>query len=497
MMYNIYTGRGGVPQVNNADIVILVSSLHQVSGQDLPFVFTDRHAYPITANYYNNQAFLHSIDWPLLQQRNFQRDPDDPEKVERYQAEALIYQHLPVQALRGAVCYTPQVQRELQHRPTSKAFNWISTACHNGIFKRLTMITYTQGNLLEADVDALVNTVNTVGVMGKGIALMFKARFPANMAAYAHACKAGNVQTGKMFITETNELMGPKWIVNFPTKQHWRDRSQMQWITQGLDDLHRFIQEHNVRSIAIPPLGAGNGGLSWSDVRPQIEQALGDLDGVDILIFEPTPHYQNITRPSGIETLTPARALIAELVRRYWVLGMECSLLEIQKLAWFLERAIEAQGLQNPLKLNFIANNYGPYADRLRHLLSGLDGSYLKSDKHINDCEPLDVIWFNDARRNQISQYLNTDASAYLPALEKTAALIDGFESPFAMELLSTVDWLLTKERIEPNTEALLEGLRHWPAGEHWAQRKLKLFDQPRLELALNRLQQIPLRAAM
>jgi O-acetyl-ADP-ribose deacetylase (regulator of RNase III) len=353
------------------------------------------------------------------------------------------------------------------------------------------MISYTTGNLLDAEVDTLVNAVNTVGVMGKGIALMFKDRFPANMSAYSKACKAGEVETGRMFVTETGELMGPRWIINFPTKQHWRSKSQMQWIIDGLADLRCFIKEYQVRSIAIPPLGAGNGGLKWVDVKSHIEKALGDLEGVEIVIYEPIAKYQNVSKTKGVETLTPARALIAELVRRYWVLGMECSLLEIQKLAWFLERAIEAEGLK-PLDLRFVANNYGPYADSLRHLLDALDGSYLKSDKRISDCGPLDTIWFNDAKRDKVALYLNTEAKAYLPALERTSRLIDGFESPFGLELLSTVDWLLAEEHVAPEPRALREGVGHWPAGENWAQRKLKLFDLGKLELALRRLEQVP-----
>lgn len=203
------------------------------------------------------------------------------------------------------------------------------------------MITYTQGNLLEAQVEALVNTVNTVGVMGKGIALMFKERFPKNMAEYASACKAKQVNTGKMFVTETSELMGPKWIVNFPTKQHWRAKSKMEWIQEGLIDLRYFLENNNVRSIAIPPLGAGQGGLAWPDVKMEIEKALSDIKTTNIIVFEPTSKYQNVAKASGVKKLTPARALVAELVRRYWILGMECSLLEIQKLAWFLQRTIE------------------------------------------------------------------------------------------------------------------------------------------------------------
>lgn len=350
------------------------------------------------------------------------------------------------------------------------------------------MITFTQGNLLEARAEALVNTVNTVGVMGKGIALMFKERFDQNYRLYAAACKAKQVQTGRMFVTEVHELDGPRWIVNFPTKQHWRAPSQMAWVVDGLQDLRRFLVEQQVKSIAIPPLGAGNGGLAWADVREQIETALGDLD-TEILVFEPTREYQNVAKRNGVEKLTPARALIAELVRRYWVLGMECSLLEIQKLAWFLERAIErfSPG-DNPLNLQFVAHKYGPYANRLDHLLNNLDGSYLHCDKRISDADPLDVIWFDDERKDFLQAYLKSEAKPYAEALAHTAALIDGFESPFGMELLATVDWLLTREDVAPTVPALREGLRHWQGGPDAAERKERLFDDRALAIALDRL---------
>lgn len=348
------------------------------------------------------------------------------------------------------------------------------------------MITFTQGNLLEARAEALVNTVNTVGVMGKGIALMFKERFAENFRRYAAACKAKEIRTGKMFVTEVNELDGPRWIVNFPTKQHWRGDSRMEWITDGLQDLRRFLIESKVKSVAVPPLGAGNGGLDWNDVRPQIEAALADLE-TEVLVFEPTQKYQNVAKRTGVEKLTPARALVAELVRRYWVLGMECSLLEIQKLAWFLERSIERAG-QQPLDLRFASHKYGPYADRLRHLLEGLDGSYLHCDKRIGDADPLDVIWFDDERRAFVQSYLKTEAKEYAPALEATAALIDGFESPFGMELLATVDWLLVKENVSPTVPAVREGLRHWKGGADAATRKDRLFDDRAVGIALERL---------
>ena len=350
------------------------------------------------------------------------------------------------------------------------------------------MITFTQGNLLETRAEALVNTVNTVGVMGKGIALMFKERFDDNFRRYAAACKAAQVQTGRMFVTEVNELDGPRWIINFPTKQHWRAPSRMEWVVEGLQDLRRFLIEQHVQSVAIPPLGAGNGGLEWSDVRAQIEAALGDLD-LDILVFEPTRQYQNVAKRSGVEKLTPARALIAELVRRYWVLGMECSLLEIQKLAWFAERAIERFAPDNnPLNLKFVAHKYGPYANRLDHLLNNLDGSYLHCDKRISDADPLDVIWFDDARQAFLQTYLQTEAKPWVQALEYTAGLIDGFESPFGMELLATVDWLLAREGVAPTVPAVREGLLRWQSGPGAAARKDRLFDDRALGIALNRL---------
>lgn len=348
------------------------------------------------------------------------------------------------------------------------------------------MITFTKGNLLETNAEALVNTVNTVGVMGKGIALMFKERFAENYHRYAAACKAKEVRTGKMFVTDVRELGGPRWIINFPTKQHWRGNSKIEWIKDGLQDLRHFLIENEVKSIAIPPLGAGNGGLDWAEVRAQIEIALTDLS-TEILVFEPTQRYQNIAKRSGVEKLTPPRALIAELVRRYWVLGMECSLLEIQKLAWFLERNVIQEGL-TPLDLRFVPNKYGPYADRLRHLLEGLDGSYLHCDKRIGDADPLDVIWFDDGRKDFVQTYLKSEAKDYLPALKATAALIDGFESPYGMELLATVDWLMTKDGVAPKLAAMREGLRQWRGGPDAARRKDKLFDDRALEIALKRL---------
>jgi O-acetyl-ADP-ribose deacetylase (regulator of RNase III) len=352
------------------------------------------------------------------------------------------------------------------------------------------MIEFNQGNLLEADAEALVNTVNTVGVMGKGIALMFKEQFPENNKAYVAHCKAGAFEPGTLFVTERSDMLGPRWIVNFATKKHWRHPSKMAWIESGLAELRQFIQDNDVRSIAVPPLGAGNGKLDWSDVRPRIEQALGEIEGVRVVVFEPTAKYQNVAKRTGVKKLTPARALIAELVRRYSILGFECSLLEIQKLAWLLERALERGGLDNPLKLGFSANRYGPYADRLRHLLEGLDGSYLRCDKRLADADPLDAIWFDESKADYVTAYLSgPEAAPFRPAFEETTAVIDGFESPLGMELLATVDWLIARERCPATVAGIQAGLDRWPGGEDAGRRKRRLFDERLIGLALERLQ--------
>jgi O-acetyl-ADP-ribose deacetylase (regulator of RNase III) len=351
------------------------------------------------------------------------------------------------------------------------------------------MIRFTTGNLLDSRADAIVNTVNTVGIMGKGIALMFKEAFPANFREYEAACKRGDVQTGRMFVTERPAMMGaPRWIINFPTKQHWRGKARREWIQSGLQDLRKVIVEKKIGSIALPPLGCGNGGLEWREIRPAIEKALADLPDVDIIVFEPTREYQNVAKRSGVEKLTPARALIAELVRRYWILGLECSLLEIQKLAWFLEREIEILELPNPLDLKFAANRYGPYANRLDHLLDGLDGSYLRSQVRIPDAKPTDVIAFNDPKKDVVATYIRSEASTYIPALEGVSSKIDGFESPLGMELLATVDWLLAREGRSGHVADIRAGLQDWPGGAGAGERKLRLFDDRMLALAIERL---------
>lgn len=351
------------------------------------------------------------------------------------------------------------------------------------------MIQFTQGNLLEANTEALINTVNEIGVMGKGIALMFRDTYPENNRLYEAACKAKEVHVGKMFVVREADLFGKRWIINFPTKKHWRHPSKMEWIREGLKDLVRVIRENGIKSVALPPLGCGNGGLDWSQVRCEIELALHDLLDVEVIVYAPTSEYQNAPKRSGVEELTPARALIAEMVRRYSVLGLDCTNLEVQKLGWFLSRVIQKLGVDDPLKLTYVANKYGPYADNLRHLLNGLDGSYLHCEKRLSDAGPTDVVWFDDSRKEHVITYLADPAqSRFAVVLEQTSELIDGFESPLGMELLATVDWLLTHSVSERSTNAVRAKLADWPGGQTAAARKQRLFDDRLIGLAIDRL---------
>jgi O-acetyl-ADP-ribose deacetylase (regulator of RNase III) len=350
------------------------------------------------------------------------------------------------------------------------------------------MIDYRKGNLLDAHAEALVNTVNTVGVSGKGVALMFKEAFPENFRAYAAACKADALAPGGLFITERRDMLGPRWIINFATKDHWRSPSRLDWVKTGLDALRREIVARNIRSIAIPPLGAGNGGLDWAEVKPLIARALGDLD-VAVTVFEPGGAYQNVVKRRGVEKLTPARALMAELIARYEVLGFDCSILEAQKLAWFLAGASRRFGLADPIEGRFAADRYGPYSDPVRHLLDSLDGSYLTCERRVADAKPFDPIRFRHDRRDKVNAFLTTESAAtYRPALDHVTAIIDGFQSPHGMELLATIDWLRRETGVAMAVAPMTAAIAAWPGPDGAADRKRGIFTGPQIATAVDHL---------
>ena len=352
------------------------------------------------------------------------------------------------------------------------------------------MIRYATGNLLLANVDALVNTVNTVGVMGKGVALQFKEAFPANFHAYEEACKRGKVQIGRVFVTETGRLDGPRWIVNFPTKKDWRHPSKLEYVRAGLSDLVNVVRERKIHSIALPPLGCGHGGLDWLQVRQAIEGAMADLPDVDVVVYEPTDAYQASPKRVGVEELTPARAMLVDAIRRYGVLGLECTNLEVQKLAYFLQRILHGMRIDDPLRLTFLPNKYGPYADALRHMLDSLDGSYLHCQKRLHDAGPMDPIQIDLDRLPKVEDYVaRVLAQEQRSALEQLDRVIDGFQSPYLMELLASVDWLLNQRGGDATDSQLLADIANWPGGIEAARRKARLFKEEAVTLARARLQ--------
>jgi O-acetyl-ADP-ribose deacetylase (regulator of RNase III) len=227
------------------------------------------------------------------------------------------------------------------------------------------MIERVTGNLLEADVEALVNTVNTVGIMGKGLALQFRQASPENYQAYRKACERKEVQPGQMFVFDTGQLTNPRYIINFPTKRHWRQKTRIQDIEDGLAALVEVVREKDIRSLAVPPLGCGNGGLDWDEVRPLIEQALSTLPDVQVLLYAPAgaPEAEQMHVATKRPNMTPGRAALLGVLDTYALPGYRLTMLEIQKLAYFLQVAGE------PLRLEFTKGSYGPYTEVLHHVL--------------------------------------------------------------------------------------------------------------------------------
>lgn len=297
------------------------------------------------------------------------------------------------------------------------------------------MIELTRGNLLEAPAEALVNTVNCVGYMGKGIALQFKQAFPANFKHYEAACHAGDLVPGKMMIHDNGGLVNPRYIINFPTKRHWKGKSRIEDIESGLSALVADVQRLSIRSIAVPPLGCGLGGLEWRVVRPMIERAFAGLQDVQVLLFEPAGAPEAKAMPVRTERphMTPARALFIKLMDAYSALDYSRTLLEVQKLAYFLQEAGE------PLRLNYEAGHYGPYAPNLNKVLEVMEGHFIRG--YGDSQKPEAEIELLPGAVDEASAFL-ADKRDSLTRLEQVADLIEGFETPYGMELLATVHWV-------------------------------------------------------
>lgn len=335
------------------------------------------------------------------------------------------------------------------------------------------MIEYRTGNILEADAEALVNSVNCVGFMGRGVALQFKKAWPENFKAYAAACRRKEVQPGKMFVFETGRLTNPRYIINFPTKRHWRGKSRMEDIETGLSALVEEIRTRGIRSIALPPLGCGLGGLHWPDVRRRIEEALGALDQVKIIVYEPTetePLPRSMRR-GATPRMTRGRAALVVLMDRYLrgLLDPFVSLLELHKLMYFLQEAGE------PLKLRFVEGPYGPYAENLRHVLHAIEGYFISGFGAGGD-QPNKVLELVPGAVEDAQRTLAQTPKTRL-RLQRVGRLVEGFESPYGLELLATVHWIVTRR----NPATADEVVRRFYG---WAPRK-RTFSQSQILLAL------------
>jgi O-acetyl-ADP-ribose deacetylase (regulator of RNase III) len=305
----------------------------------------------------------------------------------------------------------------------------------------MAMIEYRTGDILRADAEALVNTVNCVGIMGRGIALEFKNAYPANFKAYAAACARNLVQPGRMFVFETGYLGNPKYIINFPTKRHWRGKSRIEDIDAGLKALVQEIRGRRIRSIALPPLGSGLGGLDWRYVRARIEAALRDLTDVHVIVFEPhmAPKAPT-TRKERDVPMTAGRAALVLLMHRYLAGLMDpfVTLLEVHKLMYFMQVAGQ------PLRLRFAKALYGPYAENLRHVLRDVEGQLLSGYADGGDA-PRKQFELVPGAVNDAEAFLK-DSEPTRARLDRVADLVEGFETPFGLELLSTVHWVATHE---------------------------------------------------
>ncbi|MBS1026843.1 type II toxin-antitoxin system antitoxin DNA ADP-ribosyl glycohydrolase DarG [Gluconobacter albidus] len=334
-----------------------------------------------------------------------------------------------------------------------------------------------KGDMFAEPVEALVNTVNCVGVMGKGVALEFKNRWPANFRAYKSLCDVKGLQPGKMFVFDTKELFaseGPRYLINFPTKAHWRSQSKMEYIENGLDALVAAIQEYAITSIAIPPLGCGNGGLDWSEVQPLIESKLSVLNGVNIVLFAPQQAGDSPEHVySGLPMTFPRAILLKALndLERYFDGSFDR--ISLQKIVYFL------QVLGVDFNLKFLRNLHGPYSEALKL-------AYIAMDRHgmihgfINGDRQSHVTPSGCAIANE---FLNTVDRQSDVTIDRLSKLIQGYESPYGLELLSSVHWLAHYEGHFPVEKIIQEMLG-------WSETKRNEFNESAIRGAYDRLKE-------
>jgi O-acetyl-ADP-ribose deacetylase (regulator of RNase III) len=336
-------------------------------------------------------------------------------------------------------------------------------------------IEYKSGDMFAEPSEAIVNTVNCVGIMGKGVALEFKGRWPENFRAYKELCDSASLVPGKMFVFENNDLMGDgnhRYLINFPTKLHWRAKSKIEYIEQGLNDLVDQITILGIESVVLPPLGCGNGGLDWQIVRPLIERKLSRLPNVKAVIFEPSQNFE-IPEQNSIPTdLNIPRAsmmvVFAELEKFF---GGHLTRLTAQKLTYF----IQAAGVD--FGLIFAKEKFGPYSDKLHQAFKVMEAKRYISG-YSDEERKVIVTPSTFAAANEFLKESSFDISQ---VVKRLSFLVEGYESPYGMELLSSVHFLSITEGITTQPEMSV-------ALEAWNDHKRDSFSRDAVTLALTRL---------
>lgn len=325
------------------------------------------------------------------------------------------------------------------------------------------MIVYTTGDLLKSNAQALVNTVNCEGYMGKGIAYQFKLEYPQNNESYIKACKSGALRVGKMhYYNEKGKI-----IINFPTKNKWRAKSKIEYIESGLDDLILLIDYLNIKTIAIPPLGSGNGGLIWSEVKEIIEKKLAGISNkVEIIIYEPSQNY--VSLPTEEPKLSMSGLILMDIKGKL----KKFDTLRLQKTAYF----INIFSGKNYFK--FGRHKYGPY-DNAIAIISKNIKEYQKYHNVKNTEEAYDILY-----KKIVSEKVENKLKDLQPSINKSAEFINSISSNHELECLATVTYLIEEKNVLSEEEIV-------NAFKNWSKDKANRYSKIEVIEAINKLYEL------
>lgn len=302
------------------------------------------------------------------------------------------------------------------------------------------MIIYTTGDLLKSSARALVNTVNCEGYMGKGIAYQFKLQYPENNKDYVKACKTGKLTVGKLHYFNENG----KLIINFPTKDKWRANSKMKYIEDGLDELIKLINVMDIKSIAIPPLGSGNGGLIWAEVKSLIEEKLSVISkDVQIYIYEPSQNY--ISKPASEPKLSASALILMQMKNKL----NKFDTLRLQKTAYFVNI------FSNQDYFNFKRHKYGPYDNSVAIISRNI--KEFQNYHNVKNTEEAYRILYNKIISDKVEKKL----IQLTPFIDKSARFVNSIKTNHELECLATIVFLIGERKVLNESEILIE-FKEW-----------------------------------